>query len=372
MHLMTDEEILYSCYMKLAEKKAAKTKKKDLSKDKAQASGIAAKSSLMLMRLTSRDLKLSAVDIQKYLIAVKGMYMQYSSIKWRNPSCLSETMADTMDKLIRAVCKHEADMIGMLRVQETGGYRIDIRSIFEQRKNLNRLATTLARTIVAEAINDTDNPIEFLTKYYITDTGKRFHREDCPHCKGRYLSAAAQKMIENQKLTPCRCLSGLSTDEETDHTCVTAFIDESIHPVVWDAKGERGKAGSYSYILCRGDLLSETQITDKRIITQGVDYIGEYDHVERITETAIGKVLVTLAYDYEFIGQVQIYTDNQAAVKHWRDVAKNSKLAKLFISVKVSYISRENNKKADRLGRTRMLLDMPISVYKEVAYAQSS
>ena len=33
--------------------------------------------------------------------------------------------------------------------------------------------------------------------------------------------------------------------------------------------------------------------------------------------------------------------------------------------VKVSYIPREMNKKADRLGRSRMLLDMPMSTYNE-------
>ena len=337
----------------------------DPSKDKAMASGISSKSSLMLMRLTSTDIMLSTMEIQKYLIAVKGMYMQYSIIKGRNPSCLSATMADTMDKLIKAVCKHEADMISYLRLQETGGNRIDIQSVFDQKKNLNRLGNTLARTIIADAITDTENPIGFVPVFYITDTGKKFHSADCPYCRGRHLTATTQKMVENQKLTPCKCLSILSAPDDIDHTCVTAFVDESIHPVVWNEKGKGGKAGSYSYILCWGNLFDESQITDKRIIVQGVDYTGEHDHIERITETAVGKVLMTLAYDYEFIGQVHIFTDNLVAANHWSDNKKNSKLAKNLLSVKVSFIPREKNRKADQLGRTRMLLDMPISAYNE-------
>ncbi len=365
MHLMTDEEVLQNCYKKLAEKNAAKKHKVELSKDKALASGIASSTSLMLMRLTSTDTMLTSIEIQKYVTTSKGLYMQYSSIKGRNPSCLSPTLSQSMDKLIEAVCKHEAEMIGTLRLQETGGDKIDIQSVFDQKKNLNRLGNTLARTIIADAINDKENPIGFIPTFYITDTGKKFHRADCPYCKGRHLSAATQRMVENQKLTPCKCLSELPTADDIDRTCVTAFIDESIHPVAWNEQGHKGKAGSYSYIICWGNLSSESQITDKRVITDGVDYTGENEHIERITETAVGKVLMTLAYDYEYIGQVHIFTDNKPAVEHWGEVAKNSKLAKHFLSVKVSFIPREKNRKADQLGRTRMLLDMPISAYNE-------
>ena len=363
---MTDEEILYNSYLKLAAKNAAKKKKVDPSKDKALISGISSSASLMLMRLTSEDMLVSMVDIQKYVISVKGMYQQYSTIKGRNPSCVSKSMTQSMDKLIWAVSKREAEMIRVVRTQETGGDRIDINSIFEQKKNLNKLGSMLAVTIVSDAIRDPNNPVEFISTFYITDTGKKFHRADCPYCKGRRLTAATQKMVENQKLTPCKCLSDVSAVDDIDHTCVTAFVDESIHPVVCDDKGHKGKAGSFSYIICWGKLSSESQITDGRIIAQGVDYTGEHEHVERITESAVGKVLMTLAYDYEFTGQVHIFTDNQPAAVHWKDVAKNSKLAGHFLSVKVSFIPREMNKKADQLGRTRMLLDMPISAYNEM------
>lgn len=365
MHLKTDEVILHDCYMILGQKYASKKSKVELSKDKTLISGIVSSTSLTLMRLTNDDIVRAITDIQKYVITAKGLFAQYSMIRGRNPSCISPSLAQNMDKLITAVCRREAEMIESLRLQEVGGERIDIQSIFEMKKNLNRLGNTLARTIIAEAVNDKDNPIGFIPFFYITDTGKKFHRADCPYCKGRHLSTATQKMVENQKLTPCKCLSEFPTIDDVDHTCVTAFIDESIHPVAWDEQGHKGKAGSYSYIICWGNLSSESQITDKRIITQGVDYTGENEHIERITETAVGKVLMSLAYDYEYIGQVRIFTDNKPASDHWSEVAKNSKLAKQFLSVKVNFIPREKNRKADQLGRTRMLLDMPISAYNE-------
>lgn len=361
-----DEKILYNCYKKLEKKYSAKSHRMDLSKDKALAAGIAGKLSLMLMRLTSPDIELSNVEIQKYVIAVKGMFTQYSVIKGRNSSCINEAMANSMDELIRAVCKHEADMVSMLRMQETGGERIDILSIFNQKKHLNQLGNSLARTIITEAIHGAATPMGVQPTYFITDTGKRYHRESCPYCKGKHLAAATLKMVENQRLKPCKCLSKPLIFDKVDYTCVTAFIDESIHPVAWDVEGNHGKAGSYSYILCWGNLTNESQITAGRIIAQGVDYSGEHEHIERISEAAIGKVLISLVYDYEFTGQVHIYTDNQSAANHWRDVAKNSKLAKHFLWVEVNYIPREFNKMADRLGKSRMLLDLPANTYQEL------
>lgn len=363
MHLMTDEEILQNCYKKLAEKSAAKKNKVEISKDKTLAAGIASSTSRMLMRLTSTDMMPASMEIQKYITKAKGLYMQYSTIKGRHPSCLNPTLSQSMEKLIEVVCKHEAEMIATLRLRENGGDRIDIQSVFDRKKNLNRLGNTLAKTIIEEAINDKE--IDFIPVFYITDTGKKFHRADCPYCKGRHLSAATREMVENQKLTPCKCLSELPIVDDIDHTCVTAFIDESIHPVAWNEKGNKGKAGSYSYIICWGNLSGESQITDKRMIARGVDYTRENEHIERITETAVGKVLMTLAYDYEYIGRVHIFTDNLSAADHWDEVAKNSRLAKHFLSVTVSFIPREENRKADQLGRTRMLLDMPISAYNE-------
>lgn len=165
---------------------------------------------------------------------------------------------------------------------------------------------------------------------------------------------------------PCKCVDSTHLQGEPEHTFVTAFIDETIHPVNWDEKGNKGKAGSFSYILCWGKVTYESQITDQRLITQSVDYTGEHEHIERITETAIGKVMLSLIYDYNFSGKVRIFSDNQSAVNHWSEVALNSKLAKSFEKVEVIFIPREKNKRADQLGRTRMLLDMPINAYNEM------
>ena len=50
----------------------------------------------------------------------------------------------------------------------------------------------------------------------------------------------------------------------------------------------------------------------------------------------------------------------------WKELPMNERLAERFLSVTVSYIPREKNRRADKLGRTRAILDIPISTYNEL------
>ena len=365
MQYISDEDILYNCYKKLGENNTAKKKKVDFEEDKSAISGIASSTSLILTRLKSTDLKIPAEDIQKYIISAKGIFLHFSSIKGRHPSCITDSIEKSMDELLHSVCRHEANMIDTLKQQEPNGNRIDIKRIFEQKKYFKKLGNETARNVVASAISDNNIFWSAFPPLYITETGKKFHVGDCPYCKGRKLIPASSKLIEDNGATPCKCMESLYLAGEKDHTCVTAFIDERIYPVHWDEKGHKGNTGSYSYIICWGRIADETQITEERMITQGVEYAREQEHIERITETAIGKVMIALIYDYEFSGKLRIFSDNQTAVNHWAEIAKNSKLAQHFEDVEVVCIPREKNTRADILGRSRMLLDMPISAYTE-------
>ncbi len=395
----TDSEILWQCYEKLAEKCARRNKKKVCSGDNTLAAGLFSSTVKQLAYL--RDFSdLPADELQKHLIRAKGLFLQYSCISSRNPSCISSSFSQKMKELIKAVCLREAEMIDLFRLQQTGGERIDIREIFAVKKNLNLLAGTPARTIVSNAVSAMPKESEPQRVYYITPSGKRFHRADCPFCIGRSLSPVSRAMAENLKLTPCRCLDASRDLRPIDRSWVTAFVDESIHPAPAEiicgqmqtpsaaknqAAGQaqaaaleetdrahrsartmspQSKAGSYSYILCWGNLECEKEISDRRLIAQGVDFIGEHEHIERLTEAAIGKVLLSLLYDYEFSGNVRIYTDNLGAVNHWNTVGSSSRLAREFCSVKVCHIPRKENRQADHLCRSRVLLDMSAAAYR--------
>lgn len=359
--LTADEKILYDCYRKIM---TFKNRKMDIRKDKASIVGINNNIEALLTKLSSDE---KAIDeLEKLLIHAKGMYFQFAAVDASNPSCITVDLRIKMDCLIAIVCKHEAEMIKRIRINQVRGCSIDIEGIFAQKKYANCLGKSLASTIVLQAMKEGVNCMGYVPTFYITHTGAKFHREDCPYCKGRNLLATTFSTIKEQNLKPCKCLTEFGITDEADCNHVTAFVDESLRTILCGEMDNNDKAASYSYIICYGQLTNESQINSSLVMSQGVEFSNENIHTERITESAIGKVLISLAYDYEFSGQVHIYTDNQAAVEHWTDIALNRKLVQHFESVDVSYISREENTMADQLGRTRILLNMSADSYNKL------
>lgn len=369
MCVKSDEQILYECYIKLGAKVEEKARKKgnvSVESDKKLIEEINSKLSLLLVYLAENSV-LTATERYKKLMTAKGTCMQFFQVRGRNPKCIIGSMNDRMNRLIRAVAKHEADMLQSVRCQEVGGERIDLEIIFEKKSNFNRLGSTIARDIVKDAMKDRSLSVgKSKAVYYITQTGKKYHTDNCPFCRGRTLIPSTRAAVENQKLTACKCIALKKAADEADMNCVTAFIDESIHPVKWNEAGKGDHVGSYSYIICRGRLTSENDIENTVVIAQGIDYMKEKNHIERLTEAAIGKVMMMLAYDYNFKGNVQIFTDNIVAMEKWNTISMNSRLANLFESVTVTFIPREKNTRADKLGRSRMFMSIPTRTYNEI------
>lgn len=364
-----DSEVILDAYHKIATGILTSNKKKkavSLKNDQALAKGMLAKICVALIYLDEMD-SLPMTEIQKYTCSSKAMYVQYNQIKSRNPDAISSIFENRIEQLIKAVSRHEATMIENIRLQEPGGERIDIEEVFQEKKYYNRLGSTLAPIVLRDAIKEAATSVGTSdAKVYITETGLKYHVKDCPYCRRWNLIATTQLMAENQKLTPCKCIADEKAVQELDHNYVTAFIDESIFPVQFDSSGNKSNVGNFSYILCWGKLGSELEITDSNIIAKGLDYSCENKKIERLSEAAIGKVMISLVYDYNFSGNVQIYTDNMTAMKHWMTIQKNSKLAKHFESVTVNHINREFNKNANKICRKTVFLCMPKTAYDSV------
>ncbi len=360
MRTKKDEKILYDSYCKFGDRKKSKSGKTGSPEDVSIMEKLKKEVSLVIMRLNGSN-PYSAVEIQKNLFKAKNMFIQYSHLRARNGLVISPWFIRKMDEMMKAVCAREADQISDIRKRETGGQRIDIAKIFEVKRNQNHLGQMLARDIVSESIYVDDSGKKLPLKYYITDKGRKYHVSGCPYCKGKNLSAVSKEIVENLRLEPCKCMN-------VNTSYVTAFVDESIHLVKWDKNGHRGRIGSFSYIICKGLLKNEDSITDNIIIAKGVESIPENENLQRVTEAAIGKVLLALIYDMEFDGHVRIFTDNKGVVDSWKRNGLNSKLVTHFQSVSVSYIKRVNNTKADLLGRTRRLLDIPIETYNDLIH----
>ena len=168
-------------------------------------------------------------------------------------------------------------------------------------------------------------------------------------CKGRKFTPTTPEKIKAGKLSTCKCLQGVPCVEDIYRPCVTVFIDESIRPIPWKEAGKENQEGCFSYIAVDGYIMDESEIAEERVITKGVDYTSEKVIVSRVTETAIGKVLFMLKYEYNYSGKVLIYSDNQTCVDTWQKNPINCRLTADFESVTVKHISRENNTKADAL-----------------------
>ena len=366
MCVKSDEQVLYESYMKLTERFSTDPNKNPLEADKEAISRMMPKFSLTLLRL-EEGMMLTSFDKQKSINIGKSFFIQISQIKRRHPECIYSSLNSNLERLLKAICRTEAEMISLVRLQETGGERIDVEEIFSKKKYLNRLGSVLAKDLVKEAIKDNVSTVGHINenaKWYITGTGKKYHVADCPYCRGRNLTATTNAMIDNQKLEPCKCVEKMSATEDT--SCITAFIDESIHSIQWNEKGRADSTGSFSYIICRGFLPNEKFITEDNTLAKGVDYVTENERVDRVTEAAIGKVMLSILYDFNFNGSVNIYTDNIIAMNEWNIVSKNSKIAEQFESVTVRHIPRENNKKADALGRTKTYLCVSTEVYSSI------
>ena len=358
MNKKSDEDILYSCYMQLGEKMSLRNKESDVRKDRNQIEIITNKVPALkakIFNMTNFEISSS----RKILCTVKNYYLQYSSIKGRNPNCVNLTLSCDIDMLIKMLSKIEAKLINSIRNSLKNGEYLDIQAFFKEKRNLNMLSIEVASQVVLEAIGDLDT-------VYISNSGTHYHRMECSYIKRRDVMPVKRKTLDSSRYLPCRCIDDSVTDKDEDSSYITAFIDESIHPVLWNRNGVVGREGSYSYILCKGKLKKETQITEEGIIAQNVQYTDENKNVVGIAESALSEVMIRLAYDYNYNKNLIVFTDNKVFSENWYKNSKNYKLSNLFQTVAVHYVPREQNSRADLLGRDRVTLNIPRDTYNEI------
>ncbi|MBR1796493.1 MAG: hypothetical protein IJ757_00540 [Clostridiales bacterium] len=354
MRRKKDETILYECYLKLIRTKRVKKRKKPSDMDQSIAG--------FIRRDTRKLLEGKVYDVAKTANRLKTVYMQYAALLMRNPDIIDGSLKRDVRKSLKQLCILEAKQIAELRAKVPFGYRINLERIFDDYR-IRQLSSKAAVTIVSEYLYSTDTISSF--EYFMTSTGTRYHSITCGYCQNKNAVPVPPGLIKNLGLEPCKCISSGEGERVNNINFVTAFVDESISPVEWDEFGQKGVVSTFSYIICAGVLKDETQIGPENELTHGVEMSKEKEHIEKITDSAIGKVLITLAYDYRYSGAVRIYTDNAAAACNWHSISRNSRLASMFKSVKVCRIPREKNTRADRLLRSRVLLDLPRAAYVE-------
>ncbi|SEB04457.1 hypothetical protein SAMN02910384_03194 [Pseudobutyrivibrio sp. ACV-2] len=311
---------------------------------------------------------LSQSELNKYICRAKNDFMLFNAINKRHPDLIKPNLLRRIDRLIHAIAKQEAILLQKYRIQNPNGNRINIEKLFDgnnyYKKLLNCNMSQLVKEILADSTYTTVGKNR--RDIFITETGKKYHRKDCPYCKRKILTVSSMKLVRNLKLEPCKCIKDMDERTKKEDSYRTIFVDESLHNVNWNLVDFGSKVSSFSYIICKGNLTSETEITEDNIIAIDVEYTPEQYRIERVTKSAIAATMLMLAFDYGFKGHIKIFTDNQSTMKSWMTENKNKRLSELFESVTVEYIPREDNTKADQLGRTQMCLKLPMPVYKQI------
>lgn len=346
-------------------------------------------------------------SVEKQALCNKGkkLYQNYCFQLKVNPEVDTTRLAQKMDNLVHFIASYEAEHFGQIREREAWGDKIDLGQLFADDKNIRILICKPIDLAVSEIFKSKKYTVvgEDNVTVYMTISGSRYHKKDCPYCRGKNFIKTSLLKVENIGLKPCKCIekemdsvvqedsvseatNDVIPDKLLDETSnksvegiaeshspicvvkrpaskrkyVTAYVDESVRMNPWQSMDESIPKwqGLYSYIICDGMLTSESLITQENTLFTGVETSEEIRRTGEVAIEAIMAVLFRLV-KAGYQENVLIYTDNMEAKDFWYKSAASKNLSKLFTSVMVCYIPREANRKADKLGRDRAVMDLP-------------
>lgn len=403
MQKRTDEEIIYSALLRYQECCGSK-KTPILSQGKVITLRAQFLQQVEKYVLFFNSSKTSVVEKRALCNKGKMLYQKYCFQLKVNPEVDTTRLAQKMDELLHFIAACEADKLQLIREREVSGDKIDLEQLFAEDKHIRILLCKPIDTAVNEIFSNKKYTVvgEDNAAVYMTASGAKYHRKDCPYCKGKNLMKATMLKVENVGLKPCKCIEkeSVTTESLTESIAtekvplemiveeaqtegpsqisiikrpvgqkkyVTAFVDESVRINPWRAMDESipEKQGIYSYIICDGMLTGEALITESNTLYTGVKDVAEVRGTGDVAIEAIMAVLFRLtATGYQ--DNVLIYTDNIGAKDCWYKSAASKHLSKLFSSVMVCYIPREANRKADKLGRERAVMELPAETMTRV------
>lgn len=310
----------------------------------------------------------------KLVAKCKVLLQQYMGYRTSAPNLITALLNKKIDGMVYQISVREAHHVEAFRKTEVGGKRIDLEAVFQDLHMVKLLAQQKVTHVLENALQDKRFTIISVEdrSVYITESGRKYHHNKCPYCKGKKLIRSSVAKVNNLGLEPCKCINSNNEAVWKEDTSskgepklvkqtMTAFIDESIRTNIWKKWDSSldSKQGSYSYIICRGELKSEKEITEGNTVCKNACLLNEVQDTSFAAIEAISAVLLKIAFGYQFHGDVIIYTDNHAAMNMWYKGDVNNYLAHLFESVTVCQIAREDNTIADSIGRQEAFMNMP-------------
>lgn len=324
-------------------------------------------------------------SIRKALTYGKNTYGQYCRIIKGTYDVQTSWLKEKMEGLVDLMADHEARFVHLLRMKYKGIADISLGKFYKSPQNIATICNDKSWSILQNYLlgilkDNEDNKKKKKAPIcvYVTPSGSKYHKADCQYCKGKKLKEIYFETAVSAGYSACSCIVPLSkqqivtgsADNSKNKTLyMTAFIDESLRSNPWykyDHSLDQQQL-SYSYIICRGRLQSEKEISAENILYRRAALSdSKTKHVEHGAFDAISRVLMLLAFNLNYHSNVIIYTDNNTAAKQWKTSPANNGLSKLFSDIQVVQIPRKKNRRADAAGRERAFADVPKELMVEV------
>lgn len=313
-----------------------------------------------------KNATLSSEIYQKTVNKSKFLFREFLNWCLYAPESMKGDQCDRINDLMDMVGVYEAKQVAEFRVKEIAGNKIRLNVLFQDPKCVRRLLETDVITALREALTDPrENDLFGIdTDLYTTKNGSKIHRIDCPYCKNYQLYPVSRKKAENMGVEACKCIRGrnegtekavLTAKEkkELNRRMLTVFVDESVrnNPFYKYDETLPETEGIYSYIICRGFLTSENEVNPNNLVRKRNGFSEIAKGTLNTTLDGIYDALSWIAFMLDFHGSVIIYVDNEPVVSHWEKRKGETPVNRYFTEVTVQTIPRDQNTKADRLGR---------------------
>ena len=324
---------------------------------------------------------LSPEVYQKTVNKSKLLFREFLNWYLYAPKSINGDMYDRMNELMDMVGSYEAMQVAEFREKEIAGEKIRLNVLFQDPKCIRRLLETDVITVLSEALRDPrENDLFGIdTDLYITKTGNRIHKIDCPYCKNHQLYPVSRKKAENLGAMPCKCLAKRETSNEKEvlsakekkelnRRMIKVFVDESVRKNLFYEYDETlpETEGIYSYLICRGFLTSENEISPNNLLRERNGFSEIEKGTLNTTLDGIYDALSWIAFMLDFHGSVIIYVDNGSVVSHWEKRKSEIPINRYFSEVTIQTIPRDQNTKADRLGRDTMIVHTKNNVLTDI------
>lgn len=317
----------------------------------------------------------------KNLKTAKSTYRKLSIMKMNHPELMSFALMQKIEDLVGYLAQAEAECIDRYERIHDIPEGINLEHILKDMNNCRELILKPIEKFLDVFEEQMEKKIENNIQVYMTAKGSKYHLKDCKYCKGRALKKFWLKDVSDHH-NACKCIATLDNgaikeiyeqieedSKKEDANTVTIFVDESVRTNPW-VKYEaalKTHQASYSYIICKGKLLNESEIRKNNLLKKHAGIAeNTCDNTAQATFDGITSALAWLKFEHGFRGNVVIYVDNMSVVSKWEKSILKNNAEELFKAVTIYAVPRDQNKRADAVGRAVAFFDIPADLMNEI------